>query len=590
MPDPINAASAAGGDLVTISILVDGTPIPDTYLIMAVRTEQAVNQIPTAQITLQCGTNIADEFMDFSSKTLIPGSRIDVKAGYRAKTKSIFKGLILKNKINASFKDGVTLTLTCQNKAIKTTLSRNSIQFTDMSDADAISNLATAAGVTAKVSDMDAVRPHQIKHYASDWDFIRARARSNGCIITVSDGAINIGKLQFKKPQYVATYGEDIIDIDLEMAATGQLAQVTARTWNPKTQKVAETTATEPKVNAQGDLTGQGLSKVLDVRNNQVTASAPLHDRELSDLADAHLLQSRMALFQGHVTVPGVADLMAGDSLEIKGLGDRFNGLTYVAAVTQVMTNGTWTTTVDMGLPTDWDMVINTGNPSTMTPEFRPPVGGLQIAKVLQTHEDPDSSYRIKVNLPLVDNGDQGHWVRIASPYASVGVGILFLPEIDDEVVIGFLDEDPNSGIVLGALHSTSRPPPYDPGPENTHKGIVTREDLKLHFDDGKKIIKLETPGGHRIILSDDDTGLEIADSNGNKLKMDADGLTLSSNRDITISANGKVSISGRQDADISGLNITLDADISVTANGGATAELNSGGTTTVKGSSVQIN
>ncbi|TEB40308.1 Rhs element Vgr protein, partial [Flavobacterium circumlabens] len=93
-----------------------------------------------------------------------------------------------------------------------------------------------------------------------------------------------------------------------------------------------------------------------------------------------------------------------------------------------------------------------------------------------------------------INNEEQGIWCRVASPDAGENRGFFFRPEIEDEVIIGFINEDPNNAIVLGMLHSSGKPAPITAADANHQKGIVTRSEMKVVFDDEKKSIGIETP------------------------------------------------------------------------------------------------
>ena len=54
-------------------------------------------------------------------------------------------------------------------------------------------------------------------------------------------------------------------------------------------------------------------------------------------------------------------------------------------------------------------------------------------------YEDPDSQFRILVSVPLFDPNGEGIWARLTNFYSTNGAGIFFLPEVGDEVVLGFL-------------------------------------------------------------------------------------------------------------------------------------------------------
>ncbi len=172
---------------------------------------------------------------------------------------------------------------------------------------------------------------------------------------------------------------------------------------------------------------------------------------------------------------------------------------------------------------------------------------------------------------------------------AGASRGTYFRPEISDEVIVGFLGDDPRYPVVLGMCHSSNKPAPEPPSNDNNIKGYVSRESMKFTFDDEKKSITIETPGGNKLKVSDDDQGISLEDQNGNKITMDSTGITLDSASDLTLKAAGELKIEG--------MNTTVKANASLKAEGSASAEfsgasttLKGSGTLTIQGGLVQIN
>ena len=189
--------------------------------------------------------------------------------------------------------------------------------------------------------------------------------------------------------------------------------------------------------------------------------------------------------------------------MEVTGIGQRFVGKQYVAGVRHTFADGNWETDVAFGLCPD---VYAATYPVTALPAggLLPAVNGLQIGIVTALENDPDGEDRIKVRLPLVSASEEGVWARLATLDAGDGRGTYFRPEIDDEVVVGFLDDDPRFPVVLGQLHSSAKPAPAAGSDDNNVKGYVSRSKLKLTFDDDKKVVVLETPEGNTLTLSED--------------------------------------------------------------------------------------
>src|SRR5690606_39181702 len=205
-----------------------------------------------------------------------------------------------------------------------------------------------------------------------------------------------------------------------------------------------------------------------------------------------------------------------------------------------------------------------------------------QIGLVIQLQDDPDGEDRILVKLPMVSNEESGIWARIACLDAGNNRGSVFRPEIGDEVVLGFLNNDPRDPIILGGLNSSSMPSPIPGADDNHEKGFVSRSEMKLIFNDDKKSLLLETPAGKRILLDENGGLLKLEDGNGNRILMNGDGITIESKK--------KIILKTVDDVEIEGKNITNTAQASFKADGTAGIELTSTAIAKLKGSLVQIN
>ena len=196
--------------------------------------------------------------------------------------------------------------------------------------------------------------------------------------------------------------------------------------------------------------------------------------------------------------------------------------------------------------------------------------------------EDPEGEFRVQISVPTLGEEAAPIWARLSSPTAGDTRGMAYFPDIGDEVIVSFLNDDPRHPIIMGSLFSSALPAHLEPNDDNFHKGMVSKEELKLLLDDELKSILLSTPNGNSITLSDDEGGILFEDENGNSLKLNSDGITLDSASDITINASGDISVSGT--------NVESTASAQLTASGSSGAEFSASGTTVVKGAMVQIN
>lgn len=100
----------------------------------------------------------------------------------------------------------------------------------------------------------------------------------------------------------------------------------------------------------------------------------------------------------------------------------------------------------------------------------------------------------------------------------------------------------------------------------------------------------METPGGNKITISDEDKGIALKDQNGNTLTMNDSGIVMKSPKDITIEATGKLTLKATQDTSIEGMNVNVKANAQFKAQGNTGAEVSTSAIAILKGSLVQIN
>jgi Rhs element Vgr protein len=376
-------------------------------------------------------------------------------------------------------------------------------------------------------------------------------------------------------------YGATILDFDAEMDARNQFANVTSYGWDVANQEVIEKEANNTDVQLNGNIAPGELASVIELDKLELRDGSASTDAGLQDWANAKKLFNQLSKVRGRVRFQGIADVKPNTTIALSGVGDRFNGKTYISAVRHQITEGNWTTDAQFGFDPKWfaETVDINEIPAA---GLLGAVHGLHVAKVTQIDADPNGEYRVMVRMPIIDNNEEGIWARVATLDAGNNRGTFFRPEIDDEVIVGFLNDDPNDPVILGMLHSSANPSPLEPQEDNNEKGIVTRSEIKMIFNDDKKSVVLETPAGKKITLDDDEGILTIEDENGNSTVLSSDGITLESASDVNIKATG--------DVNIEGTNIKVSANAEFKAESNAGSELASSAITKVTGSLVQIN
>ena len=300
-------------------------------------------------------------------------------------------------------------------------------------------------------------------------------------VVHCANNQLKIGPPEIGSSVLTLTFGDDIFEIDSTLSADQQLDSVTANAWDYSTQKMISANAKKPKVPGQGNLTGEKLSSVASPPSVNLVTTSNLDSKSLSNWASSQLQKSRLSRIRGTVRAFGNASILPNQVITYAGLGARFDGDAYVTAVEHTVKAGTWWTIITTGLNPHWFA-------EEVEPTYRPAAGllpgirGLQNATVKAITEDPDNQIRVKVTVQSMtaDSEPADLWARWTQPYASSGVGIFFMLEIGDEVVVGFLNEDPCFPVILGSLYSSKKSPPTQPADGNPIKTIVSKEKLTI--------------------------------------------------------------------------------------------------------------
>lgn len=588
-------------NVIDFEIKLNGKTIDSTYDVQTIEIERNLYRIAQARLSilLPFGESDDDTFEFNNGDDFLPGSKIEIKLGSTDKKDLVFKGIIVKQSIRNFGNDLNQVMITCNDETVKMTLGRKSAYYQNMKDNAIISAIVGEYGLQNDVEATTYQHKLMVKYQANDWDFLVTRAEANGLLVYTEDGKVLAKKpLSSGSPVLTIEFGKDVLSFDCSLEARHQSATISDSGWDPKTQALVEGKSKEPGLNKIGNLELKSLGSKIGLKGTTQQVSEPLEQTELSNWASAQLQRERLNGFNGELTVYGTALPKLNTLVELKGFGTRYTGKSLVTSISHQAKAGNWRTTIGFGLPPEW---YHEQRAVSAPPAggLLPAVSGLLNGKVKKIDADPDGHFRVQVDVPVIDPSGTGIWARLSNLYATSGKGSFFFPEVGDEVVLGFLNDDPRYPVILGMLYSSKLKAPYTPDSQNKIKAFVTKNDLKIEFNDTDKVLTIKTPGGNEFVLSDKDKSVTLKDLSGNKMTMDNNGISLNSIKDVIIKATGKVDIQGKLgvsgaasggDISLEGLNVQAKAKISFSAQGSASAELKAAGNTSVKGAIVMIN
>jgi Rhs element Vgr protein len=568
-------------DVVSCNILIEGNAISKEYHLTNVTIHNEINKIPRASLNFFDGDPAKETFDLSDSDELAPGKKIEIQLGYHGEVATVFKGIVITNtqRINTSYSE---LIIECKDETVKMTVNKSNRHFNDIVDSDIVTQLLNDNNITDIDVDDTATQHEQlVQSNVTDWDFMISRLDINSMICVINNGTVTVKKPSLDEDAKLELiYGADIFEFYAAMDARTQTTSVKTMSWDFENQQVRTVESEDPNAPDEGEFTRSQLASV----NNQpleIRTSATLTEKETQDIVNAKKLRQDLSKIKATISYQGVDTVNPGDFITLNGVGKNFNGKAFVSAIQHDYTDGNWVTQATLGMSEQFFAEqINPGHAASTAGQTSS-MQGLQIGIVTGITDD-SGQYRVKIRLPMVNDQDDGVYARVATLDAGDKRGTFFRPETDDEVLVGFMNDDPRNPVILGMLHSSAKSAPIEPADGNPEKGYVSRNGIKMIFNDDKKSIHIETPG-NRVFEMDDDAGsITVKDDNGNKMVIDSSGITIESASDLTIKAGTSISISA---PDIS---IKADASMSVEASG--STSVSSSGIMELKGSIVKIN
>lgn len=421
--------------------------------------------------------------------------------------------------------------------------------FQNVTDMDVVKKIAASVGLGAKVGPATFVHDYLIQSNQTNLDFLRERAAKLGYLLYVDGTTLHCEPMGSQGHAGPLQWGVNLIEFSPRMSSIEQASSTTASGWDPQRKQRVEGKvgkgSGEPGVAAASE---EDLSKPY-FKTDEVVRKEAWADLQAKGSAD----RKRQKVVEATGVAGGYPKMTAGMTVDVDGVSDRYSGQYTLSSVThQFRTESGYTT----------EFTVSGGR----APDIAQTLAGKQKAKkqdgfvigIVTNNDDPKGQGRVKVKFPWLSEKDESDWARVASVGGGKKRGIEWIPEVDDEVLIGFEMGDMHHPYVIGGLWNGKDDPP-EPTSKVVRGGKTIRRVMYSRL-------------GHKIVLddSDDKPHILIEDKNGNIIKLD------SKTNDLTIHVKGNVDIQADKA-------MTLKAQQGVTIDGGA-------GDVTVKGTQIKLN
>ncbi len=521
---------------------------------------------------------------------LMPGKLLVVNVRHKHTTETIFDGEIVE--VEPHFDaEGVQVVVRAFDRLHRLARGRHARTFLNVTDGDIIRQIAGEAGLQTQVDATTRVHEYVVQWNQTNLEFLRERAMALGYLLYVDGRKLCCVKPPDARAPVELKWGEDLNAFRPRLSTVDQVNEVTVYGWDPqkKTSVIGrETTSAVTPAIGVSDKGGALAKKAFNITaKDLLVESAVRSQSEAEQIAKGIFNQHESRYIEADGTAAGNPKIKAGTAIKVSNIGNRFSGTYMVTSATHRYSAEGYATDFSVS-GVNPDALLNVVQPET--PRLR--IDGLVIG-IVTDNNDPDNLGRVKVKFPTLSD-QQSHWARVIGVGAGANRGIEFLPEVNDEVLVGFEAGDIRAAYVIGGLWNGKDSLPKKTG-EIVKSGKVEQ-----------RIVKSRS--GHVITLDDSDSSpsITIEDKSGNIIKLDSKkneltinvkgNGTISADGNLTIEAKGKVNIKSQQAMAIegaTGLDLKSNASASLQANAGldlksnTTASLQANATLDVKSSAI---
>ena len=549
-------------------IVVEGNRLPvpfDDQVVMVV-----VDQDLTSPGS--CEIRVADGTRSFLSSTKLElGQQVRIEASPVADeaAEPIFEGIV--HAIDVTYdEEGQSVVIVAFDESYALTQTRLSRSYADVTAADVVAELCGELGLSVGQTDLTSVVfPHLGPFDETPWDFIARHAAESGCFVRFHDGSLEVlqpapasaGPEPGDHGATDATQlvpGHNLTQLRLHVTSARQVGEVEVRGWDPSAKEhLAGPAAAKTVVNTSNSdpaTVGRTLgAEVLIDAQPSLNVQVRCDHRATalgSWLASQHLAADGEAI--------GNPALMAGEIVSV-GAADTLSGRYLLTQCRHRFDTDGYTTEFRCTGLHDRSLLGLVGQ----RPQRR--LEGVYPAVVTDI-ADPDELGRVRLKFPWLDDQYESGWSRVSQVGAGPERGLHWYPEVNDEVLVAFLDGRSESPIVLGGLYNGVDAPPFTPyvndGGEVKVRGFKTRTGhvLELIDEQGEESIRLHTADGQTTLHLDQANKKASLTSGEVSLELDAGGssASLSSTGDVTISAKGNLNLEASAQVVVKGATINL--------------------------------
>jgi phage protein D len=428
--------------------------------------------------------------------------------------------------------------------------------FLGMKDSDIVRKIAGELEIQiGNVEDTGIVHDYVFQENQTNMEFLRERATRNGFELFVQDN-----KLYCRKPKSETTlqldWLNDISKFSVRVTTAEQVGSVEVRGWDyGKKQAIVETKNSEQLVTGTGHGKGSrasgrlkpNLAKMLVVDQPIWTTT------EASKMAQALCDELGGEFVYADAAAEGDPSIRPGRIVKLRQLGEKYSGDYYITETRHFYSQRVYRTDFSVRGLREGSLL------STLSPQIHLQPGQTLMVGIVTNNKDPKGWGRVKVKYPTLTEDHESNWARVVGLGAADQRGFYCLPEVNDEVLVGFEHGDIHRPYIIGGVWN-GKDQTVETVDDTIDNGKVRLRTIKtrvghtiqcVESDKGasQKGVYITTADGHKVHLNDSDGFIEVKTKGGHTMKMSDQGgiptIAIKSTGNIDITASGNITVKG---------------------------------------------
>ncbi len=564
------------GGVSAADITIDGKKF--SYDIYSIHLIQPIDNHHEAKVAIrELGQESKDkEFSDSIKYTDFLGKSISItiEAEIISEPQPVkynFVGIVTKVDLKNSISGLNIGVITAHSPSIAMDGARQNAFFMDQKASDIIGTIIRNYPITVgNTEDTKGQLKYSVQYRETDYDFVMRMATREGLYAYYNGKEFCVEKANQKNSvelEWRISLGA------FEFGLGTASAEYKSAVYNYEQKKIFEQDSSSlPLESSISGMSKKSTDASKEVYSNTGFSESPTSIEDAQSLD--RVLQSRrneaiskMILCKGACSHPSVA---VGTCVKIKGM-DKIDGAYWVTKSHHIFTLGSYLNKFEC-------IPVDIASPKSRS--ARANVTNLQTAEVVDNN-DPDKMGRIKVKFPW-NAADETIWVRVAVAHAGADRGWYSVPEIGDEVLVGYEYGNADLPIVIGSLYNKDNAPLGETiADENCIKSFITKSGNKIMINDtdGSEEISIVCKDGTQVVLNAADPSVSIETTGDVKIKA----------ANIELKADSKITLDGGEIEIKSGGNIKEEAGMNMETKAGIEYKIE-GTMVTVKGTPIQLN